>query len=84
MAIISDSGGTFITGERDIHLAQLIAQRGAVRLEKLGMRHSGGSVTARIKKHYNLKGNHDKVIAFLTAEIERIAQERKETGQNVD
>ena len=57
-----------ITGN-GIDLYILIVQRSSVKLEKLGLTHSGGSVTARLKKHYGIKGRHDAVIAFLDMKI---------------
>lgn len=52
---------TAITGTNNIRRFQKLAQLYAMRLELLGMRHSGGSVIARIKKHYGLKGNKQSI-----------------------
>lgn len=52
---------TMITGEKHIALAQMLAQKQALRLETLGMKSRGGSLTAKIKKKYGLKGNKQSV-----------------------
>jgi hypothetical protein len=44
-------------------------QLSAVKLEGLGMRHSRGSVTARVKRHYGLTGSRAKVEAALEAMV---------------
>lgn len=59
-----------VTDALAIRAVQLSAQISCVKLEKLGMRHSGGSVTARLKKFYGLKRNTtpDEVLQVLLAE----------------
>ena len=52
---------TMIADPKKIELYNMIAQKQALRLETLGMRHSRGSVYASIKKHYGLKGNKQRV-----------------------
>ena len=66
-----------ITGKLQIKACQIIAQRGAVRLESLGMRHSGGNITPKLKKHYGMKRNatHADVIAKLNEELASIEAE---------
>ena len=46
--------------------------RGAVKLERIGMRHSSGkSATARTKRLLGIKGSRDKVLAELQAIIDK-------------
>lgn len=54
---------------------QLMSQRSAVKLEKLGMKHSGGNITPKLKRKYNLPrtATYDQVIVKLTEEIDRYA-----------
>lgn len=56
---------------------RLVALRGAVRLEALGLKRRGRSATSIVKAEFGIKGNRDKVIAFLDGEIERIQAERQ-------
>lgn len=50
------------------HLMQL---KGAVKLEMLGMRHSGGkSACAHAKRVYGIKGSREKVAEYLTKMLE--------------
>jgi hypothetical protein len=56
--------------------AQLLARRGALRLEILGLRHSGGSVYALCKRAYNLKGSKQRVLEQVNAMIENIKAAR--------
>lgn len=52
-----------------IRFFQLVAQRGAVKLEALGMRRSRGrSATAMLKEHYHVK-TRTQVLECLEAEI---------------
>lgn len=62
---------TTITGEREIKLAQMIAQKHAMNLERKGLRHSGGSVTARVKRHYGLRGNRESVYTQFCELVEK-------------
>ena len=48
-----------------------LAQKHALRLEILGMKHSRGSVYAHIKRTYGLKGNKQSVLDQFTALIEK-------------
>ena len=52
---------TVITGKENIELHHLLGLKYALRLEILGMKHSRGSVYAKIKRKFNLKGNKQKV-----------------------
>jgi hypothetical protein len=45
---------TIITGTEAIRMAQMLAQRGALRLEILGMRRNGASASQIIRKHHGL------------------------------
>lgn len=54
-----------------IRMYFLLAWRGAIRLEAVGMKHSSGrSVTAHVKRVLGIKGNRDKVLAELEGRIE--------------
>lgn len=52
-------------------LAQMIAQKHALKLEMRGLKHSGGSVNARIKKHYGLRGNRQSVYTQFCELVEK-------------
>jgi hypothetical protein len=52
-------------------LAQMIAQKHALHLELKGLKHSGGSVNARIKRHYGLRGNRQSVYTQFCELVER-------------
>lgn len=54
-----------------IRVVQWIAQKHALKLELLGMKHSRGSVYAAIKRQHNLTGSKQKVLEQLTEKIER-------------
>jgi hypothetical protein len=46
-----------VTGD-DVRRFQVLAQKHAMRLElATGMTHSGGSIVARIRRHYGFKGS---------------------------
>lgn len=53
---------------------RLVSQRAAVRLEKLGMKRRGPSVTSLIKKQYSLpmRCSYDTVLARLQEEIDKV------------
>lgn len=57
-----------------IHYFRLVAQRGAVKLEALGMKHSNGNVTPKLKAHYGLKrtATYQQVIAKLEEELTQL------------
>jgi len=57
-----DGGGTITTGAADIRRVQHLAQKYAMRIElTTGLRHSGGSLIARIRAHYGFKGSRQSV-----------------------
>ena len=65
MAIETFDGGTVITGP-EIELWRLLALKGALKLEILGMKHSSGkSVSARLKKEFGFKDSKQRVLAML-------------------
>lgn len=61
---------TIITGS-NITIYQLVVWKGAIKLEKLGMKRHGPSVMSIAKKHFNLpmRTSHDEVIARIQEEI---------------
>lgn len=62
-------GGTVVTGD-DIETFHLLALRGALRLEALGMKRRGASALSVAKKRYGLKGNRAAILAQVEALIE--------------
>lgn len=62
---------TTITGTSNIQLTQMIAQKHALLLELKGLKHSGGSVYARIKKHYGLRGSRQSVYTQFCELVEK-------------
>jgi hypothetical protein len=62
--------GTVITGN-GILLFRLMALRGRVKLEGLGLKSRGGSVTAMVKRELGVKGNRDKVLEALEKAIKQ-------------
>ena len=54
-----------ITNKRHIELYRLLALRGALKLEILGLKHSRGSVYAAVKREFGFKGNKKKVLVLL-------------------
>lgn len=73
----TDSGAVVITGY-SIQLAQRMAQRGAVRLEMLGLRRSGGLLWKAIAKKEGITGRgkigQARVYDWLCDEIERLKE----------
>lgn len=65
-----------VKGGEGVRFARLLALRGAVHLEGLGMKRRGRSATAIVKQEFGIKGNRDKVLAFLDSEIARMKAER--------
>ena len=64
---------TSLTTPEQISRFQLAVWRGAVKLEKVGMKHSSGrSVTAAMRKRYGLKrtASHDEVLACINKEMD--------------
>lgn len=62
---------TVITGAM-IPIAQMMTVRAAIKLEAVGLKHSGGSVRARWAATLGLKprDSHDKYVAELTKRID--------------
>ena len=72
---------TMITGKLQIRAVQLLSVKGALHLESLGMKHSGGSVRKRWAEHYKL-GSRAKipaVVAAIDAEIKSINKQIEES-----
>jgi hypothetical protein len=67
------SNGTIVAkGPQQTAVFAMIAQKHALKLEILGMRHSSGrSVYAHIKRTYGLSGSKQKVLEQFTELIER-------------
>lgn len=65
-------GAIIVTGAADIARVQLIAVRGALKLEKLGMKSRGGSIRKGWAERLGLKSNakHDEVIAEINRRLE--------------
>lgn len=61
---------TVIDTPEGIAFAQMVARRGALRLEVLGMKRRGQSAYSIIKQEYGLKGSRQAVLDQLTAMIE--------------
>ena len=62
----------------EIKLYQLLALRGAVKLESKGLKHSSGrSMTAQARREFNLKRNvpRETVIELINQKIEEIKKE---------
>ena len=60
-----------ITDPEALRIAQMLARRSALKLEMLGMKHSGGSVYALIKRTHGLRGNKKSVYTQYCELIER-------------
>ncbi|AFC22550.1 hypothetical protein phi1422_0030 [Bdellovibrio phage phi1422] len=65
-----------LTGD-EITMRRLVTIKHAIKLEELGMKHSGGSVTARCKREFGFKGNRKKVLEQLEAYIDEKFPKRK-------
>ena len=68
-----------LTGQ-GVTLFHLLAQKHAVMLEGMGMRHSRGSVTAAVKRMYGIKGSREKVLVRLQEMIAEIKQGGSHAG----
>ena len=55
-----------------IAMWQMLARRGALRLEIAGLRRNGRSAYSIVKSEYGFKGNRESVLAQLNAHIESI------------
>ncbi len=60
------------TEQPAVTLSQLLQWKYAIGLESKGLKHSRGSVTAHAKKVLGVKGNREKVLASVLAEIEKL------------
>lgn len=60
-----------------IEFVQLLARRGALRLEIFGLRRGGRSAYAICKEVYGLKGSRQKVLDQLNRMIEDIQAKRR-------
>lgn len=60
-----------------IRSIQLRAQIHAVKLEKAGMRRSGGNLTPKLKRFYGLprSAKHDDVLASLRDELQNVDEQ---------
>ena len=52
---------TMISGKENITLAQMLARKGALRLELMGLKRRGQSVYSIIKQAHGLRGNKQSV-----------------------
>lgn len=70
--IMSNNNGHIAEGAEAVSMFQLIAVKSAIKLEMLGMTHSGGSVRKRWAIHLGLKPTTkgDAVIAVIQAKID--------------
>lgn len=62
---------TVIDTPDGIALAQLLARRGALRLEVLGMKRRGRSAYSICKEVYGLKGSKESVLKQMNALVEK-------------
>lgn len=59
-----------------IQLARMVTLRSALKLEVLGMKHSRGSVYARIKREFKLSGTKARVLDQFSSIVDKMKQER--------
>lgn len=71
---------TVIDTPEGINYVQLVARKGALRLEMLGMRRRGRSAYSIIKSEYGLKGSRESVLAQMDTLIEKALAERSENA----
>jgi len=70
-----EGGAVVVTGPEDIALVQLLAIKGALRLETVGLKRRGRSALSICKERFGFKGNAVKVLAQLEAYIaQRVAE----------
>lgn len=69
--IEANAGGIMVTGAEDIELFRLIALKGALKLENMGMRRRGRSALSIAKEFLGVKGTRASVLAALVAEIDK-------------
>ena len=73
---IITGGGVVVTGEQDIAFVQLLALRGALKLELLGLRRRGRSAYGIVKQRFGFRGSKQRVLEQLNALVEQVAAER--------
>lgn len=73
---MSHDEATVIDTPDGIAFAQMLARRGALRLEIVGLSRRGRSAYSIIKSEYGLKGSREKVLEQLNAMIEKKLEER--------
>ena len=74
-------GGIICTGE-GVNVFQLLAIKGALKLERAGMKHSRGSVRAKAKQLTGLKTNdYDRLIAGID---ELVAMAADKDGEDTE
>lgn len=63
-----------VTGADPIRAVQLVAVKGAIRMEALGMKRRGRSATVMWKEHYGLKrsAKREEVLACINKELNEI------------
>lgn len=66
-----------VAGKENVQMFRLLALKGALKLECLGMKHSQGSVYALIKREFGLKGSKQKVLDQFTQMIEEMIQAKQ-------
>lgn len=73
MPIVNEGGCTIATG-LGVNIFQLLAVRGALRLEKVGLRSRGGSIRKGWALRLGLpaRATHDEVIARIESELTRL------------
>lgn len=63
-----------MTAINNTYLFSLLAAKSAIKLEKLGLKHSRGSVRQHWARHLGLstRAKHDQVIAAIEAKIKEV------------
>lgn len=77
MTIESTGGGVMFAGRDAVEVFRLISIKHALRLEALGMKHSRGSVYARVKREFGLHGNKQSVSDQFAVLSERLIAEAR-------
>ena len=62
---------TMISGKENITLAQMLARKGALRLELMGLKRRGQSVYSIIKQAHGLRGNKQSVYTQYCELVEK-------------
>lgn len=63
---MENNSTVIIEGEENVRRAQLLILRKALKLELIGLKSRGGSVYAKVKRAYNLKGSKQSVYEQFT------------------